>query len=173
MFWGSFWPGLEGYEEIKTPDADIFRRYLPDIAAFEEDNFKPGESMLCTGKIRHVGSTYIKQFEYLKSLVPPERQHELKLTLAAPNWYHLRYKEGRAYPKSVYANDQEYFGDIAKAYQAELAELYSHGCRNIQFDDPNLACSSPLLSLPFPALSRISQATNPPPPSQTSAPNPC
>ena len=142
MFWGEFWPGLEGYEEIKNPDPDIFRMYLPDIAAFQEENFKPGESMICVGKIKHVGSTYIKQLEYLKSRVPKERHHELKLTLAAPNWYHLRYKEGRAYPKDVYANDKEFFADVAKAYQAELQELYDHGLRNLQIDDPNLACKS-------------------------------
>lgn len=33
----------------------------------------------------------------------------------------------------------EYFADIAKAYRAELADLYEAGCRNVQFDDPILA----------------------------------
>ena len=140
MFWGEFWPGLQGYEEVKIPSLDIFRLYMPDIAAFVEENYKPAESMLCTGKIKHVGSTYIKQLEYLKSRLPKERHGEVKLTLAAPNWYHLRYKEGRAYPKEVYANDKEYFADVAKAYHAELQELYDHGLRNLQIDDPNLAC---------------------------------
>jgi hypothetical protein len=90
VFWGSFYPGLEGFEEVKDPNPDIFRMYLPDIAAFTEENFKPGETIICTGKIKHVGSTYTDQFDYLKSLVAPERVKELKLTLAAPNWYHLR-----------------------------------------------------------------------------------
>lgn len=116
--------------------------YLPDIAAFTESGYKPGESVLCTGKIKHVGSTYIDQWEFLKNTVPSNEVKNCKLTLAAPNWYHLRYKEGRAYPKEVYANDDEYFADIAKAYQAELQILYDHGLRNIQFDDPNLACTS-------------------------------
>jgi methionine synthase II (cobalamin-independent) len=55
--------------------------------------------------------------------------------------YHLRYKTGKAYPKDVYANDQEYFADIAKAYQTELQILYDAGLRNAQVDDPNLACT--------------------------------
>jgi methionine synthase II (cobalamin-independent) len=42
----------------------------------------------------------------------------------------------------VYANDAEYFADIAKAYREELKILYANGCRNVQFDDPNLACKS-------------------------------
>ena len=52
----------------------------------------------------------------------------------------MRYIDGKAYPKNVYANDKEYFADIAKAYQVELDILYKAGLRNVQFDDPNLAC---------------------------------
>jgi methionine synthase II (cobalamin-independent) len=115
---------------------------IPDIAAFTEEGYKPGETVICTGKIKHVGSTYTDQFDYLKSLVPEPKHKDLKLTLAAPNWYHLRYKKGKAYPEEVYQNEDDYFADIAAAYQAELRILYEHGARNIQFDDPNLACKS-------------------------------
>ena len=151
MFWGSFWPGLEGMTEIAVPDPDLFRMYIPDIAAFTEEGYKPGETVLCTGKIKHKGSTYTDEFDYLKGLVPESKWKDLKLTLAAPNWYHLRYKEGKAYPKDVYKNDDEYFADIAKAYQDELKILYDHGLRNVQFDDPNLACSLHMKPLLLPA----------------------
>ena len=40
MFWGEFWPGLEGMEEVKEPDPEIFRMYIPDIAAFTEAGYK-------------------------------------------------------------------------------------------------------------------------------------
>jgi len=148
MFWGSFFPSLEGFVEIKEPDVEIFRPYMPDIAAFIESNYKPGESVICVGKIRHVGSTYVDQFKFLASLATPGEVKTIKLTLAAPNWYHLRYKEGRAYPGDVYASDDEYFADIAKAYQAELRILYYAGCRNVQFDDPNFAyfCSEKMIA---------------------------
>jgi len=146
MFWGTFFPGLDGFEEIQNPDIDIFRMYVPDIAAFTESGHKPGETVICTGKIKHVGSTYVDQWNYLKSL-PGVKQHEAKLTLAAPKWYHLRDKTSRAYPKEIYANDAEYFADIAKAYRAELKILYDNGLRNVQIDDPNLAyfCSEKML----------------------------
>ncbi|KAI9754601.1 MAG: SAGA HAT/Core module component [Chaenotheca gracillima] len=145
MFWGSFFPGLEGFEEIKNPPLDIFRSYMPDIVAFTEKGHKPGESVICTGKIKHVGSTYVGQWNYLKNRLPKERWGELKLTLPAPEWYHMRYSEGRAYPKDVYNNDEEYFADIAKAYQTELQILYDAGLRNVQIDDPNFAyfCAVP------------------------------
>ncbi|KAH1301730.1 hypothetical protein KXX11_003586 [Aspergillus fumigatus] len=147
MFWGSFFPGLEGFEEVTDFDADIFRPYAPDVAAFLEAGHKPGETVICTGKIKPVGSTYVDQFKHLASLVAPEEVKNLKLTLAAPNWYHLRYKNGKAFPKDVYSTEDEYLSDIAKAYQEELQILYDAGCRNVQFDDPNLAyfCSEKML----------------------------
>lgn len=102
--------------------------------------------MICTGKIKHVGSTYVDQWNYLKKRLPAEYVKEAKLTLPAPEWYHLRYQPGKAYPKEVYANDEEYFADIAKAYRAELQVLYDAGCRNVTIDDPNLACKSNFLN---------------------------
>lgn len=84
----------------------------------------------------------------MKGLLPAEKVPEAKLTLAAPEWYHLRYKKGRAYPKEVYSSDAEYFADIAKAYRTELKILYDAGLRNVQIDDPNLACASPRKAQP-------------------------
>ena len=36
QFWGTFFPGLEGFEEIQNPPLDMFRLYVPDLAAFSE-----------------------------------------------------------------------------------------------------------------------------------------
>lgn len=148
MFWGTFFPSLNGMREITGPDPKIFRQYVPDIAAFLEEEKVPGETVICEGKISHSGkSSYIEQFEFMKSIVPKEKHGDIKLTLAAPNWYHLRYEEGKAYPKDVYSSDEEYFADIAKAYQTELKILYDAGLRNAQVDDPNLAyfCSEKMI----------------------------
>lgn len=149
MFWGTFWPALDGMQEVKNPSMATFRLYVPDIAAFVETGHEPGESVYCVGKIKHTGkSTYVAQVEYLKRILPEEKWGGIKLTLAAPNWYHLRYVDGKAFPKDVYKNDKEYFADVAKAYQVELDILYQAGLRNVQFDDPNLACSSAPIPLP-------------------------
>lgn len=78
-------------------------------------------------------------------MLPKERVREAKLTLAAPEWYHLRYKAGKAYPEETYTSDAEYFADIAKAYRTELEILYDAGLRNVQIDDPNLACKIPTI----------------------------
>ena len=60
----------------------------------------------------------------------------------ATPWYHLRYKDGLAFPSEVYASDEAYLADISKAVSKELDILYAAGVRNIQFDDPNFACKS-------------------------------
>jgi len=127
--------------EIRNPSMDLFRPYVPDIAGFIEKGHKPGQSCICTGKIKHKGkSTLVDQFEYLKTLTPKERWGEIKITMIAPPWYHLRYKDGIAFTADVYANDAEYFADISKAVSEELDILYAAGVRNVQFDDPNFAC---------------------------------
>ena len=140
VFWGTFFPNLNGFKEIHRPGLDMFRPYMPDIAAFMEEGHGIVTSVICVDKIRHAGSTYIQQWEYLKSRLSKDRIAGAKMTLPAPEWYHMRYREGKAYPKSVYADDEEYFADIAKAYQTELQILYDHGLRNVQIDDPNFAC---------------------------------
>lgn len=36
QFWGTFFPNLEGFDEIQNPSWDMFRMYVPDIAAFSK-----------------------------------------------------------------------------------------------------------------------------------------
>lgn len=58
---------------------------MPDVPAFIEDKMKPGETVLCDGKLSRAGSsTYIARRRYRKSLMPADRDGHLKLTLAAP-----------------------------------------------------------------------------------------
>lgn len=70
------------------------------------------------------------------SYLPKEKYDRIKLTIPAPNWYYFRYREGQAYSKGVYMNDDEYFADIIMVFQKELQVLYDHGLRNNQIDDP-------------------------------------
>ena len=118
----------------------MFRSYMPDIAAFMEQGHGPVDSVMhwqdqtCW---KHIHRT----MELLEESPAGDKVGGAKLTLAAPEWYHMRYREGKAYPASIYASDEEYFADIAAAYQIELQTLYDHGLRNVQIDDPNFACT--------------------------------
>ena len=69
------------------------------------------------------------------------KRQRFKCYCLPSNRYHFRYGPNKAYIKGVYANDDEYFADVAKAYQTELKILYDAGLRNGQVDDPNLISS--------------------------------
>ncbi|KAI5820253.1 UROD/MetE-like protein [Pyronema omphalodes] len=138
MFYDGFFDHLEGFTDIAHPPREIFKMYVPDVRAFLAENTKPAATTLCTGKIKHVKSGYLPQFQELAKMVAPEEVKNIKMTLAAPEWFHLRHGE-HAYDKAVYANDEEHFNDIAAAYRVELEILYNAGCRNVQIDDPLLA----------------------------------
>ncbi|OCL04086.1 5-methyltetrahydropteroyltriglutamate-homocysteine methyltransferase [Glonium stellatum] len=141
-FWGLFWDELDGMIKLQDAEADMFRLYHPDVVSFIEKDRKvmPGESVIAGGKIRHTGSkSNLHELQLVQAFVPKEEWGNIKLTMITPAWFHMRYKQGRAYTPSAYTNDTEYFADVAKAYQAELQELYDAGLRNVQFDDPGLA----------------------------------
>jgi methionine synthase II (cobalamin-independent) len=38
QFWGTFFPALQGMEEIANPPLEIFRLYVPDLAAFSKSS---------------------------------------------------------------------------------------------------------------------------------------
>ncbi|KAI5480376.1 5-methyltetrahydropteroyltriglutamate-homocysteine S-methyltransferase [Pseudohyphozyma bogoriensis] len=148
MFFDGFFDNLDGMTTIENPSREIFNMYVPDIKAFFESHAeKAAATMVCTGKLERTKQMYRPEFEYLASILPADEVKNAKMTLAAPEWYHLRHGS-HAYNHEIYKNDAEYFADIAKAYRAELADLYDAGCRNVQFDDPILAyfCSQDMLA---------------------------
>ena len=62
---------------------------------------------------------------------------QITLALVGHEWYYLRYKEGDAFPKSVYLDDMECSVVIAKAYHVELQNLSENGSSDAQSDDPS------------------------------------
>ncbi|OBZ65463.1 Uncharacterized protein YxjH [Grifola frondosa] len=148
MFFDGVFDNMEGMKLLSPVLPEMFMDYVPDIEAFKiQADFKGADSYICVGKLKRTRPFYVPQFEALKKLTTPDEHKNIKITMCAPEWFHLRHGD-YAYPKEVYANDDEYFADIAVAYQEELKELYAAGCRNVQFDDPLLAyfCADSMLS---------------------------
>ncbi|KAK4632251.1 hypothetical protein CLAFUW4_03652 [Fulvia fulva] len=155
QFWGTFMETLNGMEEINLReggyDQSIFRAYAPgtiDVKSFMHAKTIPNQVTVATSKLSHTGtSTFLPELQYLQSILPRDQHNRIKLTLTSPSWYHFRYGPNKAYLPGVYASDDEYFADLAKAYQTELKILYDAGLRNAQVDDPNLAyfCSEQML----------------------------
>ncbi len=144
-FWGLTFEEFEGTVRLQDAEAAMFRLYHPDVVSLIEKNRQvmPGDSVIAGAKLRHNPDKSVSNLHELRLVqkaLPESEWSNIKLTVITPAWFHMRYKQGRAYTKEAYANDAEYFKDVAKVYQAELNQLYEAGLRNVQFDDPGLAC---------------------------------
>lgn len=51
QFWGTFFPALDGMEEIQDPPLDMFRLYVPDLAAFSEPKAPSSPSPFCPSRV--------------------------------------------------------------------------------------------------------------------------
>ncbi|KEZ43909.1 Methionine vitamin-b12 [Scedosporium apiospermum] len=143
-FWGLTWDEFEGTTRLQDAEAAMFRLYHPDVVSLIEKDRKvmPGDSVIAGGKLVHDPAKSVSNLHEVKLIqefVPKEEWGNIKLTVITPAWFHMRYKQGRAYTPEAYKNDEEYFADVAKVYNAELKQLYDAGLRNVQFDDPGMA----------------------------------
>lgn len=143
-FWGLMWDEFDGTTRLQDADASLFRLYHPDVVSLIEQDRKvmPGDSVIAGGKLRHSPTKSVSNLHELRLIqntLPKESWADIKLTMITPAWFHMRYKQGKAYTPEAYGSDAEYFADVAAVYQAELRQLYEAGLRNVQFDDPGLA----------------------------------
>jgi len=143
-FWGLMWDEFEGTLRLQDAESSMFRLYHPDVVSLIEKDRKvmPGDSVIAGSKLTHSAArsaSNLHELRLVQAAVPESDWANIKLTIITPAWFHMRYKQGRAYTPEAYANDADYFADVAKVYQAELASLYDAGLRNVQFDDPGLA----------------------------------
>jgi 5-methyltetrahydropteroyltriglutamate--homocysteine methyltransferase len=61
-----------------------------------------------------------------------------KLTIPSPSMVH--YRGGRAFiDPGAYADPEEFWIDLTRAYAEQVQQLYALGCRYLQFDDTSLA----------------------------------
>lgn len=145
-FWGNMWDEFTGAVALQEAEASMFRLYHPDVVSLIEKERKvmPGDSVIAGAKLGWQegvsGKSNLHELKLIQAAVPESKWGEIKLTMITPAWFHMRYKQNKAWKEGVYASDAEYFADVAKVYQAELDALYKAGLRNVQFDDPGLAC---------------------------------
>lgn len=141
-FWGLFWDELHNTTRLQDAEASMFRLYHPDVVSLIEKDRKvmPGDSVIAGGKLENRGtSANLHELKLVQQFVPKSQWGEIKLTMITPAWFHMRYKQDKAWAAGVYKDDAAYFQDVAKCYNNELRNLYSAGLRNVQFDDPGLA----------------------------------
>ncbi|KAF8202858.1 hypothetical protein BJ912DRAFT_1018733 [Pholiota molesta] len=107
---------LEGMTYIPNRSIATFKPYIPHCKLMHAAGLLEAESVYCTGKIRRTRPFY--------------DVHSIKLTICSPSWFHQRHGSDLTYDLSVYENDEEYFGDLGKAYREEMKDWH------IQIDDP-------------------------------------
>ena len=107
------------------------------IAASSDAQDKVGftpPKLSVTGKLRHVKTIQVDDFNYLSSQV----NQTPKVSIPSPTMIHFR--GGRkAIDIEAYPDMDEFFEDLAQCYRDEVNALYQAGCRYIQLDDTNLA----------------------------------
>lgn len=146
-YFSGFFERLQGFEEVSPVPWDLARLSAAPIAALKKAGKQYPMAAICTGKIVYKDSPYLENWKMLRSCVPESQWGQCKFTMPPPCYFHLRLAPGKCYAPEVYANDGEFFADLAKAYRQEFRTLYEAGCRNIQIDDPTLAyfCSEDML----------------------------
>ena len=87
------------------------------------------------GKLgRPEGGIVLKDYLYTKTLT----DRTVKVTMPTPTLAYVR--GGRAaVDKNVYPDIEEYFQDLMKVYQDEIAELAANGCTYVQIDNTDSA----------------------------------
>lgn len=147
-YFSGFFENLQGFREISPVPWDLTRLSAAPIAALKKAGKQYPMAAVCSGKIANTTSPYLSNWLLLRSTVPEEQWADCKFTMPPPCYFHLRLAKGKCYSPSAYANDEEFFADLAKAYQVEIRTLYDAGLRNLQIDDPTLAyfCSEEMLA---------------------------
>ncbi|QJR11428.1 5-methyltetrahydropteroyltriglutamate--homocysteine methyltransferase [Usitatibacter rugosus] len=90
--------------------------------------------MKVAGKVSHDVPIQRADFEFLKGAT----KRTPKVTIPSPTMLHFRGGRG-AISKEAYPDLEAFYADVAKAYQAEIADLAAAGCTYLQLDDTNLA----------------------------------
>ncbi|OOF91450.1 hypothetical protein ASPCADRAFT_155201 [Aspergillus carbonarius ITEM 5010] len=137
IFYAGFFENLQGLQMIQVSIPEGYRNGLPTTSTLVKLGIPRRDATVAVGKIQHVRSAYLADWEYLRSLVPREQWKECKLSMPSITWHHEHLRAGTAFTaSSPYTTDKEYFADLAKAFAREYRILYDAGLRSIQVDDP-------------------------------------
>jgi 5-methyltetrahydropteroyltriglutamate--homocysteine methyltransferase len=91
--------------------------------------------MCVDGRVELEDTIFGDAFEFLRDNANGQQP---KLTIPSPSMVHYR-GGNSAIDRDVYPNLDEFWVDLAKAYNDEMHRLYDLGCRYLQLDDTSLA----------------------------------
>ena len=122
---------LTGFDGIGLTQTDY------QVAFKGSDGATAGtQSMLVVkDKVRRSRPIMLDHFKFLKSVTG----RTAKLSIPSPTYLHMR-GGSKVVPRSIYPDIEEFWSDIAAAYQAEIADLAAAGCTYLQIDDVSFCC---------------------------------
>ena len=124
-WWVDFIERIDGIKIAEPDAASGFKSSGDDKPAYLPKN------VLTVGKIGRAHAITGDDFDMLRSTT----RRTPKVTIPSPSRIH--YHGGRAaVSRDVYPEMDEFWADVAAAYQSEIADLEARGCTYIQIDDP-------------------------------------
>jgi 5-methyltetrahydropteroyltriglutamate--homocysteine methyltransferase len=123
-YWGRFVERTEGFSIM--PASFKFRNDAGHKVEFT--------APYATAKIRRVQPLTLDEFMFLRTVTKVTG----KITLPAPSTMHF-YRCNDFADRAIYADDDEFFADLAKVFQQEIAELAKAGCSYVQLDEVAVA----------------------------------
>jgi 5-methyltetrahydropteroyltriglutamate--homocysteine methyltransferase len=123
-YWGRFVERTEGFS-IK-PASFKFR----DDAGHEVEFTAP----YARNKIRRARALAVDEFDFLRTVTKVTG----KITLPAPSTMHF-YRCNDFADRTIYPDEDDFFNDLARIFQEEIADLAEAGCGYVQLDEVAVA----------------------------------
>ena len=121
---------LTGFEGITATQSQYALKFHGEGGAQAETK----SMMVVSGKVKRSKPIMVEHFNFLRSVT----KKTAKLCIPAPTYLHMRggrkVVDAKAYPDM-----EEFWSDIAHAYQEEIADLAKAGCTYLQLDDVSFA----------------------------------
>ena len=120
---------LTGFEGIAATQGQYALKFHGEGGAESETR----SMMVVTGKVKRTRPVMVEHFDFLKTT-----GRTAKLCIPAPTYLHMR--GGRkVVDATAYPDIEEFWADITRAYQEEIADLAAAGCTYLQIDDVSFA----------------------------------
>jgi len=121
---------LTGFEGIVATQGQYALKFHGEGGAESETR----SMMVVTGKVRRTKPVMVEHFKFLAA----NTKQTAKLCIPAPTYLHMR--GGRkVVDATAYPDIDEFWTDITRAYQEEIADLAAAGCAYLQIDDVSFA----------------------------------
>ena len=128
-FWHTdFLTGIEGIVATKTDYSVAFKGEGGETAG-------TSTMMVVNNKVKRTKPIMVDHFAYLKSVA----REMPKFCIPSPTYLHMRGGK-RIVPPGVYADMEDFWTDIVRAYREEIRDLAAAGCNYLQLDDVTVAC---------------------------------